>query len=161
MHFLTPLIGLALIMTTSSPNAAVQEKAMTTTIVNSDTLFNPAPYGFSHAVVAENVQKIAYIAGQGGEDKNGKLDSNFANQVKQAYKNLKIAIESTNAETKHVTKLTTYVVNYEPTMLDVMTQELVAVFGEHLPAQTLVPVPRLALDGMLFEVDAVVVIENN
>jgi enamine deaminase RidA (YjgF/YER057c/UK114 family) len=32
-------------------------------------------------------------------------------------------------------------------------------FGKTLPAQTLVPVPRLAVDGMLFEVEAVVVLD--
>ena len=31
--------------------------------------------------------------------------------------------------------------------------------GEALPAQTLVPVPKLAVDPMLFEVEAVVVLE--
>ncbi len=44
-------------------------------------------------------------------------------------------------------------------MLDVMTKHIVKTFGKALPAQSLVPVPRLALDGMLFEVDAVAVID--
>ncbi len=32
-------------------------------------------------------------------------------------------------------------------------------FGAALPAQTLIPVPKLAIDPMLFEVDAVVMLE--
>ncbi len=64
-----------------------------------------------------------------------------------------------DAAPHQVTKITTYVVDYQPTMLDVMTQQVKATFGEALPAQTLVPVPSLALDGMLFEVDATVVLD--
>jgi enamine deaminase RidA (YjgF/YER057c/UK114 family) len=40
-----------------------------------------------------------------------------------------------------------------------MTEAVKRTFGDALPAQTLVPVPRLALDGMLFEVDAVAVLD--
>lgn len=36
-----------------------------------------------------------------------------------------------------------------------MTSNVIKAFGKALPVQSLVPVPRLAIDGMLFEVDAV------
>jgi enamine deaminase RidA (YjgF/YER057c/UK114 family) len=32
-------------------------------------------------------------------------------------------------------------------------------FGNKLPAQTLVPVPKLAIDSMLFEVEAVALLD--
>lgn len=43
--------------------------------------------------------------------------------------------------------------------LEVLTRTVKEMFGEALPAQTLVPVPKLALDPMLFEVEAVVVLD--
>jgi enamine deaminase RidA (YjgF/YER057c/UK114 family) len=36
-----------------------------------------------------------------------------------------------------------------------------AMWGDRKPASTLIPVPKLALDGMLFEIDAVAVIPEN
>lgn len=127
-------------------------------IVNPPALYDPAPNGYSHAVVASGVSRIAYIAGQGGENEKGKLSPEFADQVRQAYANLRIALEAAGAGPSQVTKLTTYVVGYDPAMLAVMTRYLKETFGNALPAQTLVPVPRLALDGMLFEVDAIAVV---
>ena len=43
--------------------------------------------------------------------------------------------------------------------LEVLTRNVKEMFGEALPAQTLVPVPKLAIDPMLFEVEAVVVLD--
>ena len=128
------------------------------TIVNPSGLYDPAPYGYSHAVVAKGGTKIAYIAGQGGEDASGALPQKFDDQVRQAYENLRTALASVGAEPCQVTKITTYVVNYDQSMLGVMTELVNETFGDALPAQTLVPVPRLALDDMLFEVDAVAIL---
>jgi len=140
-------------------NAAAQESNVELTIVNPAGLYNPAPNGYSHAVVAAGGTRIAYIAGQGGEDQTGALSPQFADQVAQAYANLRAALSAVGAKPQQVTKITTYVVDYDPSMLDVMTRHVKAMFGGALPAQTLVPVPRLALDGMLFEVDAVAVLD--
>lgn len=43
--------------------------------------------------------------------------------------------------------------------LEVLTRSVRKMFGATLPAQTLVPVPKLAIAPMLFEVEAIVVIE--
>jgi enamine deaminase RidA (YjgF/YER057c/UK114 family) len=99
------------------------------------------------------------IAGQGGEDRTGALSPHFADQVKQAYANLRTALDGVGARPSQVAKITTYVVDYDPSKLEVMTRQVRETFGDALPAQTLVPVPRLALDGMLFEVDAVAILK--
>lgn len=142
----------------SAAEADRQEASMQTRIINPPSLYDPAPNGYSHAVVVEGKARFAFIAGQGGENADGTLSNDFSEQVAQAYRNLLSAIEAAGARRHNVTKLTTYVAEYDQSLLPIMTRHLTAVFGDHLPAQTLVPVPRLALDGMLFEVDAVVAI---
>mgnify|MGYP000376653619 CR=1 FL=1 len=156
-------VAVIAVMATTSLNTLAQEKPMTstveTTILNPDGLYNPEPYGFSHVVISKGGSSIVHLAGQGGEDKEGELSPEFAKQVEQAYVNLRIALDAANAKPNQVAKLTTYVVNYDQSMLDVMTLHVRKTFGKALPAQSLVPVPRLAIDGMLFEVDAVAIID--
>jgi catechol 2,3-dioxygenase-like lactoylglutathione lyase family enzyme len=52
-------------------------------------------------------------------------------------------------------------VDHNESKLQQLGAQLRAMWGEQKPTQTLIPVPRLALDGMLFEVDAVAVIPNS
>lgn len=138
---------------------AAEPRAPGLTIVNPAGLYDPAPNGYSHAVVASGARRIVMIAGQGGEDADGKLSPRFADQVKQAYANLRRVLDAVGAKPSQVAKLTTYVAGYDQSLLPAMTEQVKAMFGPALPAQTLVPVPRLALDGMLFEVDAVVILD--
>lgn len=146
-------------MSSFPPTATAQQPGVALTIVNPPDLYDPTPHGYSHAVVAKGGTRLAFIAGQGGEDANGALSADFAEQLRQAYANLRRALDAVGARPDQVTKITTYVVNYDPAMQAVMSGQVTATFGKDLPAQTLVPVPRLALDGMLFEVDAVAVLD--
>lgn len=130
------------------------------TIVNPAGLYDPAPNGYSHAVVARGFGRLAFIAGQGGEDRTGALSADFADQVRQAFANLRTALDAVGARPNQVAKITTYVVDHDQSKLAVLTHQLRALFGDALPAQSLVPVPRLALDGMLFEVEAVAVLDE-
>lgn len=129
------------------------------TIVNPKNLYDPTPNGYSTAVIVPAGARVAYISGQGGQDATGALSSDFAVQVKQAYENLGAALEGIGAKPNQVAKLTVFVVDHDMSKLGVLTQNVKDMFGETLPAQTLVPVPKLAVDPMLFEVEAVVVLD--
>lgn len=128
------------------------------TIVNPPILGDPTPNGYSTAVIVPAGAKIAYISGQGGQDSTGALSPDFATQVKQAYANLRAALEALGAKPDQVAKLTVFVVDHDMSKLGVLTRNVTEMFGDRLPAQTLVPVPKLAIDPMLFEVEAVVVL---
>ena len=154
------LIGGLIIMTTAIFHAATaNETGPKLTIVNPATLYDPSPNGYSTAVIVPASSRVAYISGQGGQDSTGGLSPDFAAQVKQAYANLGAALAGIGAKPDQVAKLTVYVVDHDMSKLGVLTQSVKEMFGEALPAQTLVPVPKLAIDPMLFEVEAVVVLE--
>ena len=129
-----------------------------TQFINPMGLYDPTPNGYSHIVIAPAQGATVYIAGQGGEDENGSLVDDFATQLKQAFANLRIALAAAGARPDHVVKLNTFIVDHDDSKLAQLTAEVLAMWGKQPPAQTLVPVPRLALDGMLFEVDAIAVI---
>jgi enamine deaminase RidA (YjgF/YER057c/UK114 family) len=132
-----------------NPNAATPQ------IVNPAHLHDPRPNGYSTAVVTPATGRLAFISGQGGQDNTGGLSPDFATQVRQAYANLAAVIAAFGAEPRQVVKLTVYVVDHDMSKLGPLTGAVIGMFGDHLPAQTLVPVPKLAVDPMLFEVEAV------
>lgn len=142
-----------------STATAAGENDPTLTIVNPKTLYDPTPNGYSTAVIVPPGARVAYISGQGGQDSTGQLSPDFAVQVKQAYANLRAALDAFGARPNQVAKLTVFVVDHDMSKLGVLAQSVKDMFGDALPAQTLVPVPKLAIDPMLFEVEAVVVLD--
>ena len=147
---------MALANLAATPATAENDRKLT--IVNPKTLYDPSPHGYSTAVVTPPGARVAYISGQGGQDGKGALSPDFAVQVEQAYANLG-ALEGVGAKPDRVAKLTVFVVDHDMSKLEVLTKSVKKMFGDALPAQTLVPVPKLAVDGMLFEVEAVAVVD--
>lgn len=139
--------------------AAAGDSANGLTIVNPRNLYDPSPNGYSVAVLTPPGARMAFISGQGGQDSTGALSPDFAVQVAQAYANLGIALDALGARPDQVAKLTVFVVDHDMSKLGVLTTHVQKMFGEALPAQTLVPVPKLAIDPMLFEVEAVVILK--
>ena len=152
------LIGGLIIMTMGATATTAGESAKLE-IINPPQLGDPTPNGYSTAVIVPAGARVAYISGQGGFDSTGALSPDFAEQVKQAYANLRTALDGIGARPDQVAKLTVYVVDHDMSKLGVLTQNVTAMFGATLPAQTLVPVPKLAIDPMLFEVEAVVMLD--
>jgi enamine deaminase RidA (YjgF/YER057c/UK114 family) len=139
--------------------ATASENDLKLTIVNPHNLYDPTPNGYSTVVIVPREARLAYISGQGGQVSTGALSPDFAVQVKQAYANLHTALDGLGAKPDQVAKLTVFVVDHDMSKLEVLTRNVKDMFGETLPAQTLIPVPKLAIDPMLFEVEAVVILK--
>ena len=139
------------------------EKSQETSLAfaNPAGLYDPSANGYSHVALVAPGTRLAYIAGQGGENERGELPPDFRLQVRQALGNLRIAVEAAGATLGDIAKLTVLIVEHSEERLHVFGAELVRALGEGpKPACTLIPVPRLALDGMLFEVEAVAVLRG-
>ena len=137
--------------------------AYSQTFHNPEALFNPSPYGFSHVAVVPGGSKLVFVAGQGGEEnKEGKLSADFRTQVQHAlndgFATLKIALQTQQLTMKSVVKVTTLVVNHDTAKLNIIIEEFKKIWPENqFPVNTLIPVPRLALDNMQVEIDAVAI----
>jgi len=120
-------------------------------------LYDPAPNGYSHLAVLAQGARLVLPAGQGGEDAKGKLPADFRLQVRQAFANLLTALAAAGAGPRDIARLTVLVVDHTEEKLHIFGEEQDRALGADTvkPACTLIPVPRLALDGMLFEIEAV------
>jgi len=129
------------------------------TVSNPDGLYDPSNFGYSHVAQVGAGARLVFIAGQGGEREDGSYPEDFAAQVKQAFRNLLTALAAAGAGPKDVANLRIYIVDHSEAKLGVYGAELMVAWGDVAkPAATLVPVPRLALDAMLFEIEAVAVV---
>ena len=127
--------------------------------INPDGLYDPAPNGYSHLVVAPLHGRTVYLAGQGGENAAGELPAGFAAQLDQALCNMRTALAAAGATVHDVVRLTLLVVDHTEERLALWTRAARGVWKDApTPACTLIPVPRLALDGMLVEVEATAVV---
>ncbi len=137
---------------TSAPAAALAH-------INPEGLYDPVPNGYTHVVVAPLSGRTVYASGQGGENLAGELSPDFAAQLDQALANMRIALEASGASVHDVVRLTLLVVDHTEARLALWSEAARRVWEDApSPACTLIPVPRLALDGMLVEVEATAVV---
>jgi enamine deaminase RidA (YjgF/YER057c/UK114 family) len=129
------------------------------TLINPAGLADPTDKGFSHLAIIPPGAKTVYVSGQFGADVTGRMVSDeYVGQLRQSFRNLRIAIEAAGAAPESVAKLTILIVNHSDDKLPPLRDELKALFGTHRPTITLMPVPRLAQSSMLFEIEAVAVV---
>ena len=131
---------------------------MTLQRLNPEGLFQPQAYS---QVVLASGNRMVFIAGQVAVDGSGKVapeGRSFADQTQKAFLNVGRALAAAGARPMDVTKLTIYVVHYSPEYMATIGEARRAVFGDTLPASTLIGVESLAQPEFLIEVEAIAVL---
>ena len=106
------------------------------------------------AATTTTATETIHVSGQPGSTKDGTLPTDYASQVCLALVNIHKIILAANASISDIIKLNLYIVNYD-SKNRLHAKPLRRFLGKHRPAVTLIPVQKLAFDGWLFEVDAV------
>jgi enamine deaminase RidA (YjgF/YER057c/UK114 family) len=115
--------------------------------------------GYTH-VVKMGSGTLAFISGQVGVGVDGALaGDDLESQARQAYVNLKGALDAVGATPSDIAKITTYVVDLSPEARPALNAARGDFFGDELPASTLVGVQALAGPALLFEIEAIVVLD--
>lgn len=101
---------------------------------------------------------LVHVSGQVGTTTDGKFPASYESQIHLALLNLRGALIAAGARVTDITRLTFYVVNYDPSSR-LHARHIQKLLGSHRPAMTLVPVAQLAMPGWLFEIDAVAMVD--
>lgn len=124
-------------------------------LFNPTGLYDPAPNGYSHGAVVPAGARFVLLSGQGGQDAAGTTLEGFGAQLRQALDNILLALAAAGAAPADVARLLVLIVDHDERKLQQLGAEFDRIWqGTMKPACTLVPVPRLALDGMLVEIEA-------
>src|SRR5512133_1459634 len=122
----------------------------------------PAPRGYTQVVETTGPGRTVYLSGQLGMTTGGAFagpPGDFRAQATQCFENLKAGLKSVGGGFENVVKITNFFVDMShlPVFFEVRDS---FVNTKAPPASTAIQVGRLAVDGALFEVEAVAVIPD-
>jgi enamine deaminase RidA (YjgF/YER057c/UK114 family) len=126
--------------------------------INPNGLYDPRPNAYSHLAVFPAGWRIILPAGQGGETEDGALSRDFPTQLRQALRNTETVLAAAGAKMSDVAKFNLLIVDHDQDKFGAVRKEFDRVWGGRKPAWTLIPVPALALEGMLVEIDVIAVV---
>lgn len=124
--------------------------------------FRAKPSGYTH-VVASASGKTLYISGQVPVNEAGQIvgDGDLKAQTQQIFENLRYCLRFAGASFEDIVKMTTYVVNYKPSDIDIVREVRKGYLSkENPPASTLVGVQALAHPQYMIEIEAIAVIPD-
>src|SRR5215467_5494459 len=129
--------------------------------VNPNSLFTSLPHGFSQVVVASG-RKTVFISGQTAWDARKHIvgGDSVLEQARQAFRNLKTAIDAAGGTLKDIVAMRIYIVNCQAESATAVGTALREFFSqENPPASTWIGVSALAVPEFLIEVEATAVLD--
>jgi enamine deaminase RidA (YjgF/YER057c/UK114 family) len=114
--------------------------------------------GYSQVAEVTGPDRVVVIAGQLGIDSTGTLAGDFRAQAVQAFENLKLALAEAGASFEHVIKLNHYLIGLKTNLGTVRQVRDLYINTAAPPASTAVGISELALEGALYEVEAIAVV---
>lgn len=113
---------------------------------------------YSHAAVVSS-GKMIFISGQVATDAKGQIvGTTFAEQARQVFENLKVALQASGADFSNVVKMNTYVRDLTGARVKAFREVRIQYLGNHMPASTLVATPGLVHEDMMLEVEVIAVV---
>ena len=128
--------------------------------LNPSGALNSLPRGYSHVVRVDQPGAVVYVAGQGPLDENlGLVGGNdFEAQVRATFQNIQRCLELAGASFNDVVKMNVFVTDIKSQQWPFRNVRAEFINTENPPVSTMVEVSRLAIDGMMVEVDLVAVV---
>ncbi len=128
--------------------------------INPKGSINSIPRGYSHAIKVRNPGAFVFVAGQGPLDAEMKLvgAGDIEAQTRQTFKNIQRNLEAAGASFGDVVKMTVYVLDIEKQHWPVRNVRAEFIDTERPPVSTMIQVSKLAIPGMLIEVDVIALV---
>jgi 2-iminobutanoate/2-iminopropanoate deaminase len=112
----------------------------------------PAPTGYAQAIQVTGDYRRLIISGQVGVALDGSVPSSGEGQIAQALANLRAVLSANGMTVQNIVKTTAFLTDRE--LLSSYRQARGAMFGDHVPASTLLFVAGLADPKWVFEIEA-------
>lgn len=113
---------------------------------------------YSHTAVVTG-GKMIFISGQVATNVAGQIvGTTFAEQAKQVFENLRLALQAGGADFNNIVKMNTYIRDLTSARVKALREIRGQYFGGHQPASTLVATPGLVHEDMMLEVEVIAVV---
>ena len=116
-------------------------------------------FGYTSAIETSGDGRYIFVSGVFSIDESGKIiGTTFKEQIEKTFSNVRVILSHFNAKPENIVKTTSLIVNHKEEYLSILHDQTKKLFGNEPPTSTVIPVPRLALDSMLFEIELVIYI---
>ena len=125
--------------------------------INPDAAMRSVPRGYSHVVKVTNPGSFVFLAGQGPLDGDMNLigAGDIEAQTRQTFGNVGRNLAAAGASFSDIVKMVVYVLDIEAQQWPVRDVRGEFIDVEQPPVSTMVEVAKLAIPGMLIEVDVI------